>query len=158
MRLTLRLRFLIYGICLAVIVFFFLKDILMRSHYDRADEEARKHAHTYNGTPSVSLAIESMACFTGKEVPTEMPALIEALRAYDYGIIEWLKRQVDPEIDNGVYHDGWGSPIKLVVTSPREYAFISFGPNLKDDGGQSDDIVYSFNPLEGTAPSEQGGP
>jgi hypothetical protein len=131
-----------------VIALFFLKGIFMRLSHDRADQEGRKRIQTYNGMVSVSASIESMACFTGKEVPTAMPPLIEALRAYDHGIIEWLKRHVDPEIENGVYHDAWGSPIKLVVTSPREYAFISFGPNLKDDGRQGDDIVYSFNPLE----------
>lgn len=51
-------------------------------------------------------------------------------------------------LQGGSFLDGWGNPIRLVVESPHNYRFISFGPNGKDENGRGDDIVYDFDPLE----------
>ena len=49
---------------------------------------------------------------------------------------------------NKKVYDKWGQPLEVLVISDNDYAFVSFGPNQKDDNGKKDDIVYHFDPLE----------
>ena len=85
-----------------------------------------------------------------EQVPNQMDSLLHWLESFSSDwkelIVDKHKRWFDP--NSGALVDAWSEPIKLEVKSEKEYVLISSGPNKTFDGGQGDDITYSFNPYE----------
>lgn len=149
MPFSVRLSWVVWAALVAAGCFLLLNHILMRIHLIRkADVDGLKRVRTRNGTMDVSDYIKDLG-LERETVPTDLCAIIEQLNEQvDPERLERMYWYSDVDIPSGVYADSWGTPIKLVVKSPRDYALVSFGANMKDDGGEGDDIVYSFNPLE----------
>lgn len=56
-------------------------------------------------------------------------------------------------VASGCILDPWGSPIWWIRKAHGEAAFVSFGPNGRDEKGAGDDVVWTWTPHASTVPS-----
>lgn len=136
----------LFVVCLSVLCIGVGLKISLQVRAKRRHHNAVLANKTRNGMVHFAGTVQQMVYFE-KELPEEIAGITEMLRDYNDGdSFEWLMEHVDPGLDSGQYHDAWGTPILLDIKSQDEYRLISAGGNRKYDGGQRDDIVYSFDP------------
>ena len=82
--------------------------------------------------------------------PGNMREMVDWLNRKEYSQLSFddIRRNISVDLEQGIIFDSWGTPIQLVrvkdsvvAAVPNLYVLVSFGPNRRNDGGLSDDIV-----------------
>ena len=135
-------RWIIIFVILVLLSFFIVDKMLIEpSRFLRQDYENDIIRLTKESMRYMSGNIKLYAFDSKNNIPKNWEELYRKLIQYNRSGMEFVNNMYDKKIlESGIYHDAWGTPIKLKVNSPREYCFISYGPNLKSDKGGGDDI------------------
>ena len=129
---------------LLVIVFFYYEEIM-----DWQDSKQTGPPRTLVNMTWFASCVQQFSTQESVEIPQTIEGLIKILQQDDKDFTAMLMACNPPEeTSHGKLVDYWNRPIVLVVNSPTEYKLISYGHNGKDDKGQGDDVVVTFNPTE----------
>lgn len=143
MKINRKLILLIVFACLICVVGHILYTFLMRDRLIAEAGRAHREASTINRLQALAHGIQRIVRYKNERPPKNIESLSEYLRSHmDYRDFGWF------EPNTGVIIDSWGTPVSLVVKTPEEYTFISAGSNRKNENGNGDDLVYTFDPFD----------
>lgn len=117
--------------------YLFFGDLFQIKDMDSMDVYAKADMH------NIAFAIQLAIGDGSGEPPDTMGELIDwldvhAVHLQDIGVLR-----------NNLLGDRWGTPFVLDYPEPHKFVITSCGKNRQYDYGKIDDVVYSFDPLEG---------
>lgn len=105
---------------------------------DGNSREVYSRAYMHN----IALSMQMTIGEGGREPPDKMDELVQWL---DDDIADHLRES--DILRDGLLCDSWGNPFVLDYPEPNNYVITSWGENKHYNGGEEDDLVYSFDPL-----------
>lgn len=128
----------------ALVGVFAARILLFKMNIGGIRSRAYTKGHRITRTLAGFRALAIDVCWATHVSEDQPPTRMDLLRAFLYEHLPELMHLGDADM----WEDQWGNPFVLVAKSPREYTFISAGPNGEHENGGGDDITYDFNPWE----------
>ena len=140
-------KFIFYAFLISICICIFFGIICHFIRINTSSMIMRQKVDTLNIMRYLSTAIYIMWIDNpNKKTPKEMDKIIDWMNKNSFD--EIFESFASIRLVENKLIDPWNNKIILIVKSPNEYMFMSFGPNGEDDAGQGDDISYTFDPQE----------